>query len=272
MGCQVSLSRTEINGQLGTVAEIEGLSRDSLPVHLAVIMDGNGRWERRQLMQPGSGHKQGAEAARRVVTFCRRIGIPILTMYAFSLENWSRPDEEVDALMQLLVTYLDKEVDMLMDNDVRLNPLGRLSLLPKEVREKLLAACEATAANKGMLLNLAISYGGRAEVVDAARRIARDVEEGKLCSSDINERLFAGYLYTANLPDPDLLIRTGGEMRISNFLLWQTAYTEIYVSEKLWPDFDENDLCQALLDFKRRERRFGLTSEQSVRRKPCEWF
>lgn len=267
----MSLSRTKINGPTQAWPEIDELSPDCLPVHLAMIMDGNSRWARRQLMQRGSGHEQGAEAARRVVTFCRRLGIPILTLYAFSLENWSRPDEEVDELMQLLLKYLDKEIGTLMDNDVRLNPMGRLSLLPDGVREKLLAVCKVTAANRGMLLNLAISYGGRAEVVDAARRIARDVEEGRLNSSDVNEKLFPSYLYTANLPDPDLLIRTGGEMRISNFLLWQTAYTEIYVTEKLWPDFDEKDLCQALLEYKRRERRFGLSSEQVGGRKPWEW-
>lgn len=241
---------------------LKGLSSDALPTHLAIIMDGNGRWARQKLLSRVSGHRQGAEAARRVVTFCRRIGLPILTLYAFSLENWSRPSDEVRALMRLLHTYLGKEFNMLMENNIRLAAMGRLEMLPEPVRGKLDETCRATAGNQGMILNLAISYGGRAEILDAVKRIAADVQAGRLSVQGIDEKSFTQYLYTAEFPDPDLLIRTGGEMRISNFLLWQTAYTEIYVTEKLWPDFGEEDLLGALLDYQKRERRFGLTSEQ----------
>lgn len=244
-----------------------GLNPARLPVHLAIIMDGNGRWARSRLLGRERGHRQGAEAARQVVTFCRKISIPILTLYAFSLENWSRPNKEVAALMDMLDGYLDKEFSTLMDNDIRLVAMGRLNLLPGRVREKLLSTCEATRENSGMLLNLAISYGGRAEIVDAVKALIEDFQKGKLSHEDIGEELFSRYLYTGHLPDPDLLIRTGGEMRISNFLLWQTAYTEIYVTEKLWPDFSEQDLCHALLDFQRRERRFGLTGDQVSRKR-----
>lgn len=245
----------------------KGLNPARLPVHLAIIMDGNGRWASGRLLSRERGHHQGAEAARQVVTFCRKIGIPILTLYAFSLENWSRPNDEVAALMELLDSYLDKEFNTLMENGIRLAAMGRLHLLPGKVREKLLSTCQATQKNKGMLLNLAISYGGRAEIVDAVKRLIQDVQKGKLSQEEINEKLFSRYLYTGQLPDPDLLIRTGGEMRISNFLLWQTAYTEIYVTEKLWPDFDEQELCQALIDFQKRERRFGLTGNQISRQR-----
>lgn len=241
---------------------LKGFSKDNLPTHIALIMDGNGRWAREKRLSRVRGHRQGAEAARRVVTFCGQIGVSILTLYAFSLENWSRPTDEVKALMRLLRNYLGREFRTLMENNIRLTSMGRLELLPEAVREKLIETCQATAGNHGMTLNLAISYGGRAEIIDAVKRIAEEVQAGKLSVEEIDEKAFNHYLYTADLPDPDLLIRTGGEMRISNFLLWQTAYTEIYVTDKLWPDFDEDDLLDALINYQKRERRFGLTSEQ----------
>ena len=242
--------------------KLKGLSKDALPTHIALIMDGNGRWAEQKLLSRVRGHRQGAEAARRIVTFCGRIGVPVLTLYAFSLENWSRPTDEVRALMRLLRIYLGKEFKTLMENKVRLTAMGRLEMLPSPVREKLVETCRATAANSGMTLNLAISYGGRAEIIDAVKGVAAQVQAGMLSVEEIDEKSFAQHLYTAELPDPDLLIRTGGEMRISNFLLWQTAYTEIYVTEKLWPDFTEDDLLDALLNYQKRQRRFGLTSEQ----------
>lgn len=242
--------------------KLKGFSKDNLPTHIALIMDGNGRWAREKRLNRVRGHRQGAEAARRLVTFCGQIGVSILTLYAFSLENWSRPTDEVKALMRLLRNYLGREFRTLMENNIRLTSMGRLELLPEAVREKLIETCQATAGNHGMTLNLAISYGGRAEIIDAVKRIAEEVQAGKLSVEEIDEKAFNHYLYTADLPDPDLLIRTGGEMRISNFLLWQTAYTEIYVTDKLWPDFDEDDLLDALINYQKRERRFGLTSEQ----------
>lgn len=238
------------------------LSEDSLPHHLAIIMDGSGRWAKKKLLGRDRGHSQGARAVRRVVTCCRRLGIPILTLYAFSLENWSRPPKEVAGLMRLLHAFLGKELETLMENDIRLMAMGRLEMLPARVREKLLETCRLTDSNKGMILNLALSYGGRAEIIDAVKGLLEEVRAGRLTPEDVDERVFSRYLYTAGLPDPDFLIRTSGEFRISNFLLWQTAYTEIYVTKKLWPEFTEEDLLEALLDFQSRERRFGLTSEQ----------
>ena len=235
---------------------------ERLPTHLAIIMDGNGRWARRHNLSREKGHERGSETTRKVVTFCRKIGIPILTLYAFSLENWSRPAEEVEALMRLLHLFLKQELKALMENNIRLMAMGQLHLLPNRVRRRLLAVCRITRKNDGLILNLAISYGGRAEIVDGVKRVVEDVQRGRLNCDGIDEKTFSQYLYSPELPDPDLLIRTGGEMRISNFLLWQSAYTEICVSQKLWPDFDENDLMEALIDFQNRERRFGLTSEQ----------
>ncbi len=241
---------------------LQEVKLDILPTHLAIIMDGNGRWAMKHKMTREVGHQQGAEAVRSVVTLCRKIGIPVLTLYAFSMENWNRPSDEIDSLMGLLNTFLRKELKTLMDKNIRLMAMGRLSMLPSRVRRRLLSVCRLTRGNGAMVVNLAISYGGRAEIIDAVRRIAQEVSRGKLSPESLDEKGFSQYLYTAHLPDPDLLIRTGGEMRISNFLLWQTAYTEIYVTKKLWPDFCEDDLLRALRDFKRRERRFGLTSEQ----------
>ena len=208
------------------------------------------------------GHHAGLESVRACVRAAHELGIRILTLYAFSSENWSRPKLEVDALMQLLERYIDSEVDEVHRNGIRVRVMGRLEEVPPRVREKLEAAIERTRGNDEMTLVFALSYGGRQEIVDAARRLAREVEAGRLSPDAIDEKAFAGCLYQPDLPDPDLLVRTGGEQRISNFLLWQLAYTEIYVTDLMWPDFRKGHLVEALLDFQSRERRFGLTSAQ----------
>ncbi len=233
-----------------------------LPRHIAIIMDGNGRWAQRHALGRIMGHQKGVEAVRRTVRLCRQIGIQYLTLYAFSMENWSRPDAEVAALMKILRKYLRSELDEMLQNDIRLLAIGAIENLQPPVRKILLETMEKTARNRGMVLNLALSYGGQDEIIQAVQRIARDVGNGKLKVEEITRNNFAGYLFTAGIPDPDLLIRTSGEFRISNFLLWQSAYTEFYFTEVLWPDFDKDDLFAAIADYQRRERRYGLTSEQ----------
>jgi undecaprenyl diphosphate synthase len=238
------------------------LVKEKLPRHLAIIMDGNGRWAEHRLLDRVAGHRQGAESVRTVVRACREIGIPYLTLFAFSAENWSRPQPEVEALMTLLKDYLVTELREMLDNNIRLLAIGDLSRLPKEVVSALNETMKLTAAATGMTLTLALSYGGRDDIIQAIRRITANSRDGNLTPEDIDEGLFSKYLWTASLPDPDLLIRTSGEVRISNFFLWQLAYTEIYVTPNLWPDFKKEDLIQALLSYQDRERRFGLTSEQ----------
>lgn len=238
------------------------LDNDKLPTHLAIIMDGNGRWAQKRLLNRVLGHRKGIDAVRRVVRLCRNIGIPYLTLYAFSNENWNRPSREVSALMKLLENYLLKELPEMMENSIKLTAIGRLDLLPPSAKKTLDRCMKETENNKGMVLNLALSYGGRTEIIDAVRKIADDIKAGRVKAEEITEESFFGYLYTADMPDPDFLIRTSGEMRVSNFLLWQIAYAEIYVTDTLWPDFGEDDLINALLDFQKRERRFGLTSSQ----------
>ncbi len=238
------------------------LVKEKLPRHLAIIMDGNGRWAEQRLLDRVAGHRQGAESVRTVVRACREIGIPYLTLFAFSSENWSRPQPEVEALMTLLKDYLVTELREMLDNNIRLLAIGDLSRLPKEVVSALNETMKLTAAATGMTLTLALSYGGRDDIIQAIRRITANSRDGNLTPEDIDEGLFSKYLWTASLPDPDLLIRTSGEVRISNFFLWQLAYTEIYVTPNLWPDFKKEDLIQALLSYQDRERRFGLTSEQ----------
>jgi undecaprenyl diphosphate synthase len=238
------------------------LVKEKLPRHLAIIMDGNGRWAEQRLLDRVAGHRQGAESVRTVVRACREIGIPYLTLFAFSAENWSRPQPEVEALMTLLKDYLVTELREMLDNNIRLLAIGDLSRLPKEVVSALNETMKLTAAATGMTLTLALSYGGRDDIIQAIRRITANSRDGNLTPEDIDEGLFSKYLWTASLPDPDLLIRTSGEVRISNFFLWQLAYTEIYVTPNLWPDFKKEDLIQALLSYQDRERRFGLTSEQ----------
>jgi undecaprenyl diphosphate synthase len=238
------------------------IDKDKLPIHIAIIMDGNGRWAKKKLLNRISGHMKGVDAVREVVTACRELGIKILTLYAFSIENWRRPKEEVKALMGLLNDYLLKEQGEMIKNNIRLSAIGRLEDLPPAVLATLQETMKMTKHCDGMILNLALSYGGRAEILHAAKEIISDLREGKMRSEELTEERFSQYLWTWGLPDPDLLIRTSGEFRISNFLLWQIAYTELYVTETLWPDFNREELLKAIADYQSRERRFGLTSEQ----------
>ena len=233
-----------------------------LPQHVAIIMDGNGRWAKRHALGRIFGHRKGAEAVRATVRTCRRLGISYLTLYAFSMENWLRPRHEVSALLMLLEEYLDNELQEMMERDIRLVAIGALDALGGSVLAKLREVMSKTAGNRGMVLNLALSYGGRDEMADAARRMMADALKGKVTPEGVTKELFSSYLYTAGFPDPDLLIRTGGECRVSNFLLWQMAYTEFYFTELLWPDFRERHLIKAIADYQKRERRFGMTSEQ----------
>lgn len=233
-----------------------------LPRHIAVIMDGNGRWARQHAMGRISGHKKGAEAVRRTVKACREIGIEVLTLYAFSTENWLRPQNEVKALMRLLEEYLRSELGELIENGIRLVTIGDTDALKEPIRSALHETRLKTAHNRDMILNLALSYGGRDEIIAAVKKIALDLQAGTLSFQNLSKEVFPDYLYTAGLPDPDLLIRTSGEYRISNFLLWQSAYTEFYFTDVLWPDFDRDELFKAIFEYQRRERRFGLTSDQ----------
>jgi undecaprenyl diphosphate synthase len=229
-----------------------------LPAHIAIIMDGNGRWASRRRLPRVAGHKAGVGPVRSTVETCARLGIKVLTLYAFSVENWKRPQAEIETLWRLLRFYLRKELPALQKNDIRLQAIGRLEALPRDVRRELDAAVDATAGNRGLLVNLAINYGGRTEIVDAVNAIVDLARaEGRLGSLRFDERTIGARLYTANCPEPDLLIRTSGEMRISNFLLWQIAYAELYVTETLWPDFSRADLLAAVLEYQKRDRRYG---------------
>jgi undecaprenyl diphosphate synthase len=234
------------------------LDPSRIPAHLAIIMDGNGRWANRRSLPRIAGHKAGVGPVRTTVETCARLGVRVLTLYAFSMENWKRPRAEVEALWRLLRFYLRRELPELQRNDIRLVAIGRLEMLPAAVRAELEAAIDATRLNRGLQVNLAINYGGRTEIVDAVNAwIEEAAAKGTLASLRIDEAALAERLYTRGLPDPDLLIRTSGEMRISNFLLWQIAYAELYVTDTLWPDFSRADLLRAILDFQRRERRYG---------------
>jgi undecaprenyl diphosphate synthase len=220
-------------------------------------MDGNGRWARKRLLNRIQGHEKGSETVRTIVRACRKIGIPYLTLYAFSTENWQRPQSEVAALMALLKKFLDSEQKEMLDNNIRLHAIGQIERLPETVRQALHAVMELTRKNDGMVLNLALSYGGRAELVKTVKEIAVKVKDDRMDPDLITAETISQHLYTAQLPDPDLLIRTSGEMRISNFLLWQIAYSEIYVTDTLWPDFGEDEFFRILKDYQQRERRFG---------------
>jgi undecaprenyl diphosphate synthase len=233
-----------------------------LPRHIAVIMDGNGRWARNHSMGRISGHKKGAEAVRITVKTCREIGVKVLTLYAFSTENWLRPDNEVQALMRLLEEYLRSELMEMLETGIRLTTIGDTEALKEPIKSILREAIAKTSHGREMTLNLALSYGGRDEIIAAIHKMIQDVHSGKLPLKSISKDVFPDYLYTAGLPDPDLLIRTSGEYRISNFLLWQSAYTEFYFTDVLWPDFNQDELFKAIAEFQRRERRFGLTSDQ----------
>ncbi|GAB6068567.1 polyprenyl diphosphate synthase [Methylothermus subterraneus] len=233
-----------------------------LPRHVAIIMDGNGRWARRRKLPRTAGHQAGVAAVRRTVEHCAKRGIEVLTLFAFSSENWRRPPEEVAVLMRLFQLTLERETAKLHENGIRIRVIGDRCAFPPELQHRILEAERLTFANRRMTLVIAANYGGRWDIVQAARALARRVEQGELKSQDIDETLFAAHLAGAELPEPDLFIRTGGEVRISNFLLWQLAYTELYFSEVLWPDFDAAELDRALAEYARRERRFGHTSEQ----------
>ena len=242
--------------------EMHRLIKTKLPRHLAIIMDGSGRWAEKRSLDRLAGHQKGAESVRSIVRASREIGVPYLTLFAFSSENWSRPPVEVEALWILLKDYLHSELQEMLGNDIRLLAIGDLNRLPKDVASTLTETIKQTSQATAMTLTLALSYGGRDDILQALRRIMVNCREGTLAPEEINESLFSKYLWTANLPDPDLLIRTSGEIRISNFFLWQLAYTEIYVTPTFWPDFDKEELIKALLSYQERERRFGLTSEQ----------
>ncbi len=226
---------------------------DRLPAHVAIIMDGNGRWAQQRHLPRVEGHRAGIESVRQAVETSARLGIDVLTLYAFSMENWKRPRTEINTLMMLLKRYLRLELETLLRNDIRFAVIGRTDALRPDVQQELQAASARTAANRGMLFNIALNYGGRAEIVDAVRRLI----ETKVPIEEIDEDRLAQFLYTAGQPDPDLLIRTSGEMRISNFLLWQIAYSEIWVTDTLWPDFRRRDLLEAVVAYQKRERRYG---------------
>src|SRR6267378_2403317 len=238
-------------------AHLSPQARALLPQHVAIIMDGNGRWARERHFPRIEGHRAGADSARVIIRTAGELGIKYLTLYAFSVENWNRPKDEVDALMKYLVHYLKSETPELNKNNVRLEVIGQTYRLPEVVQEHLKKTIATLSKNNGLTLIMALSYGGRTEIVDAARSIAQQVKLGELDPADINEQVFAQHLYTRNIPDPDLLIRTSGEMRISNFLLWQISYTELVVTQTLWPDFRKAQFFEALEEYTRRHRRFG---------------
>ncbi|HRY32408.1 MAG TPA: isoprenyl transferase [Bacteroidales bacterium] len=240
----------------------ESIDLNRLPVHIAIIMDGNGRWAKRRGKLRIFGHQHGVDAVKEVTEACAELGVPYLTLYAFSTENWNRPPLEVNALMGLLVKTLHGELKTLQDNNIRLQAIGDLKSLARGCYPELMHAIRETASNDRMTLILALSYSARWELAMAARNIATQVALGNLRPEDINQERFASYLTTNNIPDPELLIRTSGEARISNFMLWQIAYTELYFTPVLWPDFTKEDLYKAIVDFQSRERRFGMTSEQ----------
>ena len=240
----------------------EHIDLNNLPKHIAVIMDGNGRWAKKKGALRIFGHRNAVQAVREVTEGCGELGVQYLTLYAFSTENWNRPKEEIDGLMELLVNTLKQEISRLMENQVKLRTIGETSHLPSNCQKNLEWARDQTKNNTGLTLNIALSYSGRWEILKAVQKIANDVKSGKINANDINDATFENYLQTAGIPDPELLIRTSGEMRVSNFLLWQIAYTELYITPTLWPDFRKEHLYEAIWSYQQRERRFGKTSEQ----------
>jgi undecaprenyl diphosphate synthase len=242
----------------------DSLDLHNLPVHIAVIMDGNGRWAKAQGKHRIFGHKNGVKAVREISEGCAELGVSYLTLYAFSTENWNRPQAEVSALMELLLITIGREVKTLMKNNIRLNAIGDIGSLPEKTRKELFKAIDATKNNTRMTLTLALSYGSRAEIIEAIRAMMGKVANGEMTISDVSEQSLSQNLYTHDMPDPELLIRTSGEHRVSNFLLWQLAYTEFYFTDLFWPDFDKNELYKAIFAYQNRERRFGMTSEQII--------
>ena len=243
---------------------IDTVDKTRLPKHIAIIMDGNGRWAQQRGEQRVFGHNNGVQSVRETAEAAAELGVKYLTLYAFSTENWNRPKDEVDALMHLLVVTINNEIKTLNDNNIRLRVIGNVQCMDPQVKKELAEAMEKTAGNTRMDLFLALSYSGRWEIVDAIRKIAQQVKDGTLSPGQINEKLVSASMNAPDLPDPELLIRTSGEYRTSNFLMWQTAYTELFFSTKLWPDFRKEDLYEAIIDFQHRERRFGKTSEQII--------
>lgn len=242
--------------------KIAQLDKDRIPVHVAMIMDGNGRWAKSKGFVRSDGHYEGISTVHRVTKLSSDLGIKYLTLYAFSTENWNRPQEEVDTLMYLIGWAIERELPELLENNVKINLLGEIERIPEDARQRLFYARNATAHCTGMQLNMCLSYSSRWEITDAAKKLAQLAADGKLDPQKIDEKMFADNLTTAGMPDPDLLIRTGGEYRISNYLLWQIAYSELYFTPALWPDFSDEDYLDALIDFQNRERRFGMTSDQ----------
>jgi len=240
----------------------EKIISERIPNHIAIIMDGNGRWAKKNGKERYEGHYQGVESVRKVAEASAELGVKYLTLYAFSTENWRRPKEEVDALMHLFVETIEQELPTLNKNGIRLKAIGDIESMPQKNIDKLRETIGKTKHNNKMDLVLALSYSGRWEIVDAVKKIMNDQQKGLISSDQMSEELFSTFLNTAGIPDPELLIRTSGELRISNYLLWQIAYTELYITNKLWPDFGKEDLYEAIVDFQERERRFGLTSEQ----------
>ena len=235
---------------------------NKLPEHVAIIMDGNGRWAKKRSINRVRGHQQGAETVREIVRTSREMGLSWLTLYAFSEENWKRPQREIGALMKLLKRFLKGELEEMQENGIRLQSIGRIEKLPEDTRKVLLDVMDQTASNKDMVLTLALSYGGRQEILDATRKIGAEIEKGNISADEISEQLISNSLYSEEMPDPELLIRTSGEYRVSNFLLWQIAYTEIYITPTLWPDFSKDEYLEAIQDFQKRKRRFGGTKEE----------
>jgi undecaprenyl diphosphate synthase len=242
----------------------EKINLGKLPKHIAIIMDGNGRWALKNGLNRVDGHFEGVDSVREIAEAAASIGIKYITLYTFSTENWSRPKQEVDALMSLFIETIVKELDTLNKNDIRLNAIGALESLPEKNYKQLIETMKETSSNSTMTLTLAMSYSSRWEIINAVKNIALEVESGKLKSKDISEDIFENYLTTVGIPDPELLIRTSGELRISNYLLWQIAYSELYFTDVLWPDFRKEELYKAIVEYQDRERRFGLTSEQLI--------
>ncbi|MBR9975885.1 MAG: isoprenyl transferase [Bacteroidetes bacterium] len=244
-------------------AELDALAAEGpIPNHIAIIMDGNGRWAKSRGKARVSGHREGVRSVREIVEACARAEVKYLTLYTFSTENWKRPKDEVTMLMRLLVSSLRSELDNLHENNIRFITMGELTRLPAEAQKEVMRATDKTACNTGLTLNLALSYSGRWDIVRAVKKLAMDARSGRISPEDIDEQLISSLLSTAHVPDPDLLIRTSGELRLSNFLLWELAYTELYISERFWPDFRTPELCDAIRSYQTRERRFGQVSEQ----------
>jgi undecaprenyl diphosphate synthase len=238
------------------------MDSQKLPKHIAIIMDGNGRWAKKRAMNRIRGHEEGAESVRVIVRTSREIGISYLTLYAFSEENWIRPQYEIKALMKMLKRFMKSELKEMMENGIRFHTIGRINKLPDDVQEIIHKTMKETSSNSGMVLTLALSYGGRQEILDATQKIIKRIQSGEISAEDVSEQFVSDSLYTCGMPDPDLLIRTSGEYRISNFMLWQIAYTEIYITPTLWPDFRKAEYLLAIEEFMKRERRFGATSDQ----------